>query len=185
MGPGTYSWARDENGTGEKTGGEMEQGAGRKTLVLCRVILGSFFLLFGQYKVATPAFAHGGLQNYLHSFISDSAYPFFKPVLQNLVLPHATFFGYFVGVGELLIGLSLVLGAGVGLSSMFGFTYMMALAFSTGYRPDWPLWRYFGANLEHFCPALLFLIFLSSHGGRSWGLDSFLHKRYLSFKILF
>jgi uncharacterized membrane protein YphA (DoxX/SURF4 family) len=163
----------------------MERGAERSTLVFSRVVLGSFFLLFGQYKVATPAFSHGGLQKYLHTFISDSAYPFFKPVLQNFVLPHATIFGYFVGLGELLIGLSLVMGAGVGLSSMFGFIYMMALAFSTGYQPGWPLWQYFGVNLEHFCPALLFLIFLSSHAGRLWGLDSFLHKRYSSYKILF
>lgn len=163
----------------------MERGAERKTLVFCRIILGVFFLFFGQYKLATPAFAHGGLQQYLHSFINDSAYPFFKPVLQVIVLPHASFFGYFVGACETLIGLSLVLGACVGLSSIFGIIYMMALAFSTGYQPHWPLWKYFGANLEHFCPALLFLIFLSAHAGRTWGLDAFLHKRFSARKILF
>lgn len=163
----------------------MEQGSGRKTLALCRIILGVMFLLFGQYKLASPAFAHGGIQKYLQGYIEHSAYPFFRPVLQHWVMPHAVFFGYSVGALELLIGISLVLGAGVGLASMTGFVYMLALAFSSGYQADWPLWKYFGANLSHFCPALLFLIFLASHGGRSWGLDAFLHKRYSSKKILF
>lgn len=163
----------------------MEQGLGRRTLALCRFCLGVAFLLFGQYKVATPAFAHGGLQKYLHGFIENSAYPFMIPILREWVLPHSVFFGYWVGMGELLIGLSLVLGACVGLASIFGFIYMMALAFSTGYQAGWPLWRYVGANLEHFCPALLFLIFLFAHAGRTWGLDSFLHKRYSAKKFLF
>lgn len=163
----------------------MERGLGRKTLALCRVILGVMFLLFAQYKLASPAFAHGGIQKYLQEFIDHSAYPFFKPVLQDWVLPHATFYGYIVGVLELLIGLSLIFGAAVGLASMAGFVYMMVLAFSSGYQADWPLWRYFGANLDHLCPALLFWIFLATHAGRNWGLDAFLHKRYSSKKILF
>ncbi|MDD5541735.1 MAG: DoxX family membrane protein [Acidobacteriia bacterium] len=163
----------------------MERGLGRRTLALCRVILGIIFLLFGEYKVVTPQFAHGGMQGWVQGFIDHSAYPFFKPVLQNFVMPHAVILGYFVGVAELMLGFSLVLGMFVGLSSIFGFIYMGLLALSTGYQADWPLWRYFGANLEHFCPALLFIIFRATHAGRTWGIDSFLARRYSSKKFLF
>lgn len=163
----------------------MERGLGRRTLALGRVVLGVCFLLFGQYKIATPQFAHGGMQMWVQGFVDHSAFPFFRPVLQNMVLPHATFLGYFVGVAELMLGCSLVLGMFVGLSSIFGFIYMGLLALSAGYQADWPLWRYFGANLDHFCPALLFLIFRAAHAGRTWGIDAFLAKRYPSKKFFF
>lgn len=163
----------------------MERGLGRRTLAVCRVVLGMFFLFFAQYKLASPDFAHTGMQKYIQEFVDHSAYPFFKPLLQSVVLPHAVFWGYFVAWGELLLGISLVLGAAVGLGSICGFVYMMALAFATGYQAGWPFWRYFGANLDHFCPALLFLIFLATHAGRTGGLDSLLHKRYPKRKVFF
>ena len=65
-----------------------------------RVAASVFFLLFGEYKLAGPGFAHGGFQTYLQSYISDSAVSFYRPILSGLVLPHAVFFGYVVGVVE-------------------------------------------------------------------------------------
>jgi uncharacterized membrane protein YphA (DoxX/SURF4 family) len=182
-----WSWQprRDRRNGIEDEGEPLEMGLGRRAIAFCRVVLGVFFLFFGQYKVATPQFAHGGMQVWVQGFIDHSTYPFFKPILQNVVLPHAVFLGYFVGVSELLLGVSLVLGLGVGLSSIGGFIYMMLLAFSTGYQSDWPLWRYFGANLDHFCPALLFLIFRATHAGRTWGIDPFLARRYPSRRFFF
>ena len=88
--------------------------ASSRTIAGVRIATSVFFLLFGEYKVAGPAFAHGGFQNYLHEYISSSAVSFYRPVLSGLVLPHAVFFGYAVGLLELLVGISLlnrVLGA--------------------------------------------------------------------------
>jgi len=77
-------------------------GAVPETIALIRIATSIFFLLFGQYKIFGPEFTHGGFQQYLQGFIQNGAVNFYKPVLANLVLPHAVFFGYLVGVGELL-----------------------------------------------------------------------------------
>src|ERR1700676_4908531 len=45
-----------------------------KPLLLCptlagvRIATSIFFLLFGEYKIAGPGFAHGGFQTYLHDY---------------------------------------------------------------------------------------------------------------------
>jgi hypothetical protein len=67
--------------------------ASSRTIAGARIATSIFFLLFGEYKVAGPAFAHGGFQNYLREYIASSAVSFYRPVLSGLVLPHAVFFG--------------------------------------------------------------------------------------------
>jgi uncharacterized membrane protein YphA (DoxX/SURF4 family) len=132
-----------------------------------------FFLLFGQYKVFGRGFAHGGFQDYLHGYIQGSAVSFFRPFLSGLVLPYAVFFGYFVGVLELFIGLSLLLGIYVRLASALGVLYMLALTLATWWEPGHgvPVWRYFGAELDHLPLLFLFLIFYAADAGQMWGWD--------------
>ena len=81
-----------------------------KTIAVIRMATSAFFLLFGQYKVFGPEFTHGGFQENIQGFIQNGAVSFYRPVLVNLVLPHAVFFGYLVGVVELFIGVCLLLG---------------------------------------------------------------------------
>jgi hypothetical protein len=42
-----------------------------KTIAVVRMATSVFFLLFGEYKVAGPEFAHGGLQTYLQDYIAN------------------------------------------------------------------------------------------------------------------
>ena len=72
-------------------------GALPKTIAVVRIATSAFFLLFGQYKVLGAEFAHGGFQQYLQGYIQNGAVSFYQPILANLVLPHAVFFGYLVG----------------------------------------------------------------------------------------
>ena len=132
-----------------------------------------FFLLFGQYKVFGPGFAHGGFQDYLHGYIQGSAVSFFRPVLAGLVLPRAVFFGYMVGVVELFIGVSLLVGIYVRLASAMGALYMLCLTLATWWEPGHgvPVWRYFGAELDHLPLLFLFIIFYVADAGQAWGLD--------------
>lgn len=144
-----------------------------RTIALVRIATSVFFLLFGEYKLAGPGFAHGGFQNYLQSYISNDAVNFYRPVLSGLVLPHAVFFGYLVGVVEMLIGISLLLGIWVRPASFVGALFMLNLVFSTWWAPGHgvPLWRYFGAELDNLPLLLLFIIFYAADAGRIWGLD--------------
>ncbi len=143
------------------------------TIALARIGTSIFFLLFGQYKVFGSAFAHGGFQQYLQGYIQSGAVGFYRPVLADLVLPHAVFFGYLVGVLELCVGASLLLGLWVRPASALGALHMLSLTLATWWEPGpgVPVWRYFGAELDHLPLLFLFLIFFVADAGQVWGLD--------------
>lgn len=152
-----------------------------RTIALVRIATSVFFLFFGEYKVLGSGFAHGGFQEYLRGYIGGSAVAFYRPILAKLVLPHAVFFGYAVGVVELFIGLSLLLGIFVRLGSVLGMLHMISLALATWWEVGHglPAWRYFGAELDHLPLLLLFIIFYAADAGKTWGLDGRLKRRSL------
>lgn len=145
-----------------------------RTIAIARVLTGAIFVLFGEYKVAGTAFARGGFQQqWLASFINHDAVSFYRPFLVHVVQPHAVFFGYFVGVGELLIGLSLISGLWVRPASVFGAIHMISLILATWNQVGpGPVWRYFGAELDHIPLLFLFAIFFTTCAGETWGLDA-------------
>ena len=144
-----------------------------RTIAGARIATSIFFLLFGEYKVAGPGFAHGGFQTYLHDYIANSALGFYRPVLSGLVQPHAVFFGYVVGVVELLIGVSLLIGLWVRPACVLGILFLINLTFAAWWEPghEAPLWRYFGARLDTLPLMLLLVILFAADAGRVWGLD--------------
>jgi uncharacterized membrane protein YphA (DoxX/SURF4 family) len=148
-------------------------GALPKTIAAVRIATSVFFLLFGQYKVFGPEFAHGGFQEILQSFIQNSAVGFYKVVLSDLILPHAVFFGYLVGALEIFVGVCLLLGIWVRPASVLGALHMVSLTLATwwGPGPGMPVWRYFGAELDHLPLLFLFIIFFVADAGQEWGLD--------------
>jgi uncharacterized membrane protein YphA (DoxX/SURF4 family) len=144
-----------------------------KVIAAVRIATSVFFLLFGEYKLAGPGFAHGGFQDYLHDFITNTAVSFYRPLLSGLVLPHAVVLGYTVGAVETFLGISLLLGLWVRPASVLGVLYMLNLTLATWWGPGHgaPVWRYFGAELDHVPLLLLFVIFLAADAGKVWGLD--------------
>jgi uncharacterized membrane protein YphA (DoxX/SURF4 family) len=109
--------------------------ASSKAIAGARITTAVFFLLFGEYKLAGPGFAHGGFQGYLRGYIDGAAVSFYRPVLAHLVLPHAVLLGYMVGLLEIFIGLSLLLGLWVRLASVLGALFMLNLTLSTWWEP--------------------------------------------------
>lgn len=150
-----------------------------KTTALVRIAVSAFFLLFGEYKVAGPGFAHGGFQGYLHEYIATTAVSFYRPFLSAVVLPHAVFFGYVVGVVELLVGISLLLGLWVRPACVLGALLLLNITLAAWWDPGHgaPLWRYFGARLDTLPLLLLLIIFYAADAGRVWGLDGRLTSR--------
>ncbi len=138
-----------------------------------RIATSVFFLLFGEYKVAGPGFAHGGFQTYLHDYIANSALSFYRPLLSTVVLPHAVLFGYLVGIIELLVGVSLLIGFWVRPASVLGILFLINLTLAAWWEPGHgaPLWRYFGARLDTLPLILLLVIFFAADAGQMWGLD--------------
>lgn len=144
-----------------------------------RIATGFLFLLFGEYKVASPAFARVGFPQYLQSYIQTDAVSFYRPFLAHVIQPHAFFFGYLTGILELWIAISLILGLWVRATSVLGALFMLNLALSTWWEPGHgvALWRYFGAELDKIPLLFLFLIFFAGNAGQTWGLDGVLQKR--------
>lgn len=147
--------------------------AASKTIAAVRVATSVFFLLFGEYKVAGPGFAHGGFQNYLQDYIANSVVGFYRPFLAGVILPHAVFFGYVVGVVELFVGICLLLGLWVRPACIVGILFLLNMLLATWWGPGHgvPIWRYFGAELDHIPLLLLLIIFYACDAGRVWGLD--------------
>jgi len=138
-----------------------------------RMATSVFFLLFGDYKVAGPEFAHGGFRTYLQDYIANSAVGFYRPVLSGLVLPHAVFFGYVVGIVELAVGISLLIGLWVRPGCILGGLFLLNMLLATWWAPGHgvPVWRYFGNELDHLPLLLLLIVFYAADAGRTWGLD--------------
>ena len=152
----------------------MSDANARRVLALVRVAVGVIFLFFAEYKIVGSEFVHGGFQKYIGAYVDQyQVVGWLRPILAGWVLPHAFLWARIVAWGELLIGVSLVLGWWVRLSSFFGMLYMLALTCSTWFAPghNVPYWRYLGNNLDHIPLLMLFVIFFAFRAGSTWGLD--------------
>lgn len=148
------------------------------SLAWLRIAVGLLFLLFAQYKVWGPEFAHGGFVNWIHLFLRNGAYPFMVPVLRGFALAHATAIAYLVAYGELCIGLALLLGILVRGASFFGLLYMGVLLLSSNYPgPHATITQYFEAALNHLVFALSFVAFGMGDATRVWSVPSYYRRK--------
>jgi uncharacterized membrane protein YphA (DoxX/SURF4 family) len=146
-----------------------------RALALLRIGVGTFFLIFGEYKVFGTQFTlHGGFQFWINKFLQEGgAYPFMVPILQSFVLPYATPIAFLVAYGELVVGISLVLGILVRPASIAGLVFMLTLLFSSDYPgAGAPIWQYFGASLSHSVFALCFVAFIVGRAEQMWSVHS-------------
>lgn len=142
-----------------------------RALAFLRIAVGLLFLIFAQYKLLSTHFIWGGMANYIGHFIQNGCYPFMRPFLKNIILPHAVFFGAFVSLTELLIAISLITGILVRWASLGGLAMMLLYLFSSNYPgANAPFWEYFGASLDHSVLALCFLTFLIGKPEAVWAL---------------
>ena len=151
----------------------------RCALAFLRISVGVVFLIFAQYKVFGTQFTlGGGFQQWIDRFLARGAYPFMAPVLRSFVLPHGTAIAFLVAYGELAIGLALVLGLLVRAASLCGSVYMLALLFSSNYPgPQVPLWRYFGASLDHLILVFCFVALALGRPGNMLSVRRYLRRK--------
>jgi len=152
----------------------MSDANARRVLALVRVAVGVMFLFFAEYKIVGSEFVHGGFQKYVSTYVDQhQAVSWVRPMLTGWVLPHPYLWARIVAWSELLIGVSLVLGWFVRLSSLGGMVFMLTMASASWYEPGYgaPAWRYLGAHLDNIPLAMLFLIFLVFNAGKTWGMD--------------
>ncbi len=142
-----------------------------KALAFLRISIGLIFLIFAEYKLTSTRFIRTGMAQYINQFLNDGSYPFIRPFLRNIILPHSILFGTIVSISELLIALSLITGILVRSASVGGLTMMLVLLFSSNYPgPNAPFWEFFGASLEHSILALCFIALLIAPSDHRWAI---------------
>jgi uncharacterized membrane protein YphA (DoxX/SURF4 family) len=145
--------------------------ASSTAMAVARIVIGVMFIMFAQYKLLHRDFAHGGYEKYVRGWVQESSVGFYKPFLRaTLRYPVAS--GYAVGVAEMLIGISMILGFAVRPFSLIGALFMLNLTLATWVLPPGtPAWRYLGEQLGNIPLMLLFIIFFVHGAGSTWGMD--------------
>ena len=142
---------------------------GNKWLAVTRVTIGWLFLYAGITKVLDPTWSAGGFAKSAKTF--SSMYAFFASPGQ---IDWVNFVNQW---GLTLIGISLILGIGVRLSSSLGAVLMMFYYFPTLEFP------YAGEHSyivdEHVIYASLLIYLAAVRAGRVWGLEGWFGETFL------
>ena len=140
-------------------------------MAVARIVVGLMFIMFAQYKLFRPEFAHGGYEKYVTGYVQETSLHFYKPFLRA-TLHYPVFSGYAVAVAEMLIGVSMILGFWVRPFAIVGAFFMLNLLLSTWYLPaGTPAWRYLGNQLDNISMFFLFALFFVHQAGETLGLD--------------
>lgn len=139
----------------------------RALLLFFRLAMGWTFLYAASHQVFVPGWSVAGFlesTKTFHGLYTQFTGPGIAPVLSFLV-----------GYGHLLIGLSLVLGLMVRISSVFGILLM--LLYWTAHM-DFPYISNTNNFLvdEHIVFAGILVLLIVEHAGHVWGLDAWVEK---------
>jgi thiosulfate dehydrogenase [quinone] large subunit len=150
--------------------GQIIQGIlARAALVILRVYLGVVFLVAALPKVqrdVTPEFV-----GFLNQVALQRGHSFYQQVVQSVVLPNAGAFAVLVSWGELLVGVTLILGVLTRFSSALALLLALNYMFAKG-AWFWSPWSNDAAW------AAISLALLIGAAGRTLGLDALLARRW-------
>jgi thiosulfate dehydrogenase [quinone] large subunit len=136
---------------------------------LLRVYTGVFFLYYGFGKLRRENFADG-LAGFVNSNL-ESSFGFFRPFLENVVLPNAGVFAFLVAWGELLIGLALIFGLATRYAAISGAVLVSVFWFAKGEG-------FLQAQNHDAIWLIIFIVLAGVHGGRVMGVDARLAGRF-------
>jgi uncharacterized membrane protein YphA (DoxX/SURF4 family) len=150
--------------------GEILQGIlARAALALLRLYLG-VVLLVGALR-----WVQGGYGENLAGDLSSPAiaqtYPFYRPILVDLVLPNAQVFAAVMTWGELILGILLIIGLMTRLSAV------AALVLSVHYMLASGAWPWTPGSVPAAFAAISIALLIGA-AGRTFGVDSILARRW-------
>ncbi len=140
-------------------------------IALLRVWIGYYFLQqgIGKYQGGFPG------SDWIRRQIGDIAtleiYPWYKTLLQNYVAPYGELFGYLVTMGEIGVGISLLLGFFTRFGALIGLFMLSNYYLAIGILKEGAIL----AQQRTFIVCLL--VFLLANPGRALGLDGLLFRK--------
>jgi thiosulfate dehydrogenase (quinone) large subunit len=148
-------------------------------IALLRIVVGGWFLkavwtkfttglLLGivPYPAVSPRFL-GFQPKRVAEFAAGNPVGWYKDFLEHTVLPHSALFATLQSYGEVAVGLGLVLGLLVGLTSLVGLFLTVNYGLATQ-------WMTSGQQGFHIVLVTCMVIFLCARAGRTIGVDRWL-----------
>jgi len=135
---------------------------------LVRIATGILFVAEGSGKVAGK-FVHGAFARDAEE-MAQKAWPLWGSFLRAVVVPHTTLFAWVVALGELLLGIALLLGLWTRIAATAGVLLLLTILLGQSYVPGagWVGWITAGLVTKF---AILLLLSLAASGYGAWGLD--------------
>lgn len=137
-------------------------------IALLRVYMGYFFLSAGLGKLFGGFLSKPILLGIVNGYVKEGRIPFFQSFLTDVVIPNVAIFNYLVVFGEALLGISLILGLFLRLSTLLGIFMNLNFYFACPKQAQ---------NLNKTFIIIETVLFLLA-AGRVYGLDALLKKRY-------
>lgn len=141
-----------------------------RAAAIVRILTGVLFVAEGLSKI-TGSFVRGGFVEPLHRMAAAS-FPFWRRFLEAVVVPRPNLFAWIIALGELAVGVGLILGLLTRIAAAGGALLMLSIALGMA-RPgpgaSWDDW--IGAGLTPKF-ALLLLVLLCAVNPTVWGLDA-------------
>lgn len=137
-------------------------------LAIIRIFVGYHFITTGWQKISTN-WGGSELTKQLMDNIQHDMFTWHHDFIVGWVVPNAGWFSHFIGYSELALGLSLLVGCLVRVSSAFGTFHMLNIYTSIATGAQVGLTRIF---------IVAQLMFLFASAGRSLGIDGWLHRRF-------
>ena len=138
-------------------------------ITLLRVYTGIFFLKYGFGKITKPDFAKG-----LTSFVNgnlENCFGFMRPFLETVVLNNSGVFAFLVAWGEVLIGISLIIGLATRYASIAGALMLAAFWFTKGQG-------FLDGQNHDSIWFMSFIVLAGVHAGRQHSLDEKFKDRF-------
>ena len=150
--------------------GEILQGImARWALVLLRVYLGAVFLLAALPKIHQDF--SPGLTTFLKQVALERGHPFYQEFVHRVILPNVAAFAALITWGELLVGVTLVLGLLTRFSAGFALVLALNYMFAKG------VWFWTPTSNDAASVAIALALLIGA-AGRTLGLDALLARRW-------
>ena len=137
------------------------------------------FVLVGGFLPLPAASARwqGVMPKLIAKYASDNPFPWYKSFLLDTVIPNSHVFATITALGEICVGLSLLLGLLTPVGAFFGLIQVIFYGMAVQQQSS-------GQQGFHVMLFILMLTFLFTRAGRRWGIDARLRERWPHSKLV-
>lgn len=153
---------------------ELDQGRGARVgLAVLRIAIGLLWIQNSGWK-SPPNFGQDsgtGLFKFTTYAVDYPVFPPFSWLVENVVLPNFTLFGYLTLLVEASLGAFLLVGLATRFWAVVGIAQSVAITLSVLNAPDEFPWTYYLMIVGH-------IVVLTTAAGRTAGMDGILRPRW-------